>query len=393
MNFLRDRSYLATVLAHLGVDLLNSQKSLLLAFLSTPLGLTNSLIGLVSSLYSLSASVSQPLFGLLADRFGTRWVAAGGVLWLSGLFGAAMLAPGYLALVLLVLAALGSAAFHPAGAMEAALRGRESFAGREATAASVFFFFGQGGLSFGPALGGPILDRWGPPGLLLLLVLVLPIGANAGLRITPGPPVQIQKGERRGSGRFGLPKKILIAFILLAALRGWAQFNFITFLPKYYKDLGYEPTLYGVIAALFMGASALANVAGGWLGDRFDRQKIVTFTLGSAALPVAIYPLLAATPLTYVLTPLAGALIGASQSIIVVTAQNLMPRRMGAASGLVLGFTFASGSLGTLLSGWQADHFGFGAFFVTTAGLILVAALLGFSIQTAPRFEKVAEAA
>ncbi|MGA9191318.1 MAG: hypothetical protein WBZ24_06285, partial [Anaerolineales bacterium] len=64
--------------------------------------------------------------------------------------------------------------------------------------------------------------------------------------------------------------------------------------------------------------------------------------------------------------------------------QRLMPDRMGTASGMVLGMTFAAGSLGTLVSGVQADHFGFSAMFLTTAGLALLAGILGLSMRAKP---------
>lgn len=379
MSLLRDRSFFASALTHFGVDLLNSQKSLILAFLSVPLGLSNSLIGLINTLYTLSASLAQPLFGMVADRFGTRWVAAGGAIWISLFFGAAVLAPGYWSLGLLVLAAMGSAAFHPAGAMEATIRGRAATEGHETTSASVFFLFGQAGLSLGPIAGGPILDQWGMPGLLLLLLLVLPLGANAGVHIAPvvGRDAR-DEGAPREARR--LSRGLMIVFMMLAAGRAWVQFNFITFLPKYLADLGFRPTVYGLIAGLFMGAGAAGNLAGGWLGDRFDRRWIVSGSLLGAVLPIAAYPRLGPTSWVYPLTIVAGLLVGASQSIIVVTAQNMMPSRMGAASGLVLGFMFSTASLGTLLSGAIADGFGFGVFFLSTAVISLIAGVLGQAI-------------
>jgi FSR family fosmidomycin resistance protein-like MFS transporter len=70
MNLLRDRSFVASGFAHLAVDLLNSTRAVYLAFLSQPLNLTNTLIGLIGTLYTLLGSLSQPLFGYLADRVG-----------------------------------------------------------------------------------------------------------------------------------------------------------------------------------------------------------------------------------------------------------------------------------------------------------------------------------
>lgn len=384
MSLIKDRGFRALVAAHLGVDLINSQNSILLAFLSIPLGLSNSVVGLVSTFYRLMGSVAQPVFGSLADRYGTRWVVGGGVAWLAGFFSAAMLTHGSLSLVLLVVAAAGSAAFHPAGVMEATLTGQAAGARLETTATSFFFLFGQTGLSAGPAIGGLLIDHWGPPGLLVLLLFTLPAGGYA-TTLVSGGMFPARPGTRVAPAPTGRPPWwILVAFGTLAVVRMWVQFNFAVYLPKYYADLRYDPTVYGLIAGLFMAGVAVANVTGGWLGDRHRRWPLVVGSLVLSVIPIGLFPWYGPTGWTFVLTPLAGALIGMSHSLVIVHAQKLMPSRMGTASGLALGLTFASGSLGALVSGVQADHFGFTAMFLTTAGLALLGGLLGLSMRTQP---------
>ena len=375
MSLLRDRPFFAAAVAHFAVDALNSQRPLILAVLSVPLGLSNTAIGLVSTIYTFSGSLSQPIFGWLADRLGPRWVATLGVLWMAGAFGLAVNLPGYAPLILLVFASLGSGAFHPAGTMEATLRGRHHLAGRETTAASFFFFFGGIGYSFGPVIGGPILDRWGPPGLILLLLFVVPVGLNVSLRFAP--PEKITKKRVEDS----MPMKArgleqLIPFILLTAFRSWTQAALVSFMPKYYNDLGYRPSFYGVIVAMFTAGVAVGGVTGGWLADRYGKRVVVLWTLFLAVIPLALFPFFSDTDWVYIILPIAGSLTGASHSIIVVLAQRMMPGKTGTASGLVLGFTFTSGALGTLLSGYQADFAGFNVMFLTLAGFTLLAALL-----------------
>jgi FSR family fosmidomycin resistance protein-like MFS transporter len=387
MSLLKDRSYLASCLAHLAVDSLAGLRAILLAVLSIPFGLSNSMIGLVSTMGTFSGSLSQPLFGLLVDHVGPRWVAAGGVIWTAVMYGLAVSIPGHGALVLLVLAGFGVAAFHPAGTMDATLIGRHHLSSRENTAASIFFLFGQVGHTIGPALAGPILDGWGPVGLLLLVVLVLPVGLNAGLRLpprekSPAAPRSEEPVSQSGTNRVNLSLLgRIIPFVLLVALRSWAQTNLVTFLPKYFSDLGVRPGVYGPIAALFMGGSAVGGVIGGWLADRYSKRSVILWSMVLAAIPLALYPQLGTTPWVSLITVLAGALTGAPHSILVVSAQHKMPERMGSASGLVLGFTFASGALGTLLSGVQADYAGFNAVFLSSAGLVLLAALMALRIE------------
>jgi len=396
---LTDLSFLAVALAHLAIDVLNAQRGLLLAAWSIPLGLTNAAIGLVSMLYSFAASLSQPAFGVMADRAGPRRLAVGGVVWMAACFGLALIVQGYLALALLILSAFGSAAFHPAGAMESAEIGKLHFRGEVMTAASLFFMFGQAGYSIGPAIGGLLIGEWGPAGLLLLVPVVLTSGLFATHYFQVASPVAHVEGRPLLRISTGLRWPALTAFILVVAFRSWSQTNLVTFLPKYYSDAGFSATVYGLIAALFMGASALGGVAGGWMGDRFGGRMLTVWSLVLGAIPLALYPQYGLTPWAYVLAPLAGALTGFSHTILVVQAQGMMPGSTGAASGLILGFMFASGALGTLVSGVQADRSGWDAMFLTTAAITLAAGLLALVIpshlgtKAAPSIDEVAAAA
>jgi MFS transporter, FSR family, fosmidomycin resistance protein len=380
MSMLTDVSFMAVALAHLAVDILNAQRGLLLAAWSIPLGLTNTAIGLVSMLYSFAASLSQPAFGVMADRTGPRRLAVGGVIWMAACFGLALVVQGYLALALLILSALGSAAFHPAGAMESSEIGKLHFHGEVMTAASMFFSFGQAGYSIGPAIGGLLVGEWGPAGLLLLVPVVLSSGLFAANHFQAAIPAPHVDGRPLFRFAISLRWTALVAFILVVALRSWSQTNLVTFLPKYYSDAGYSATVYGLMAALFMGASALGGVAGGWLGDRLGGRMVTVWSLVLGAVPLALYPQFGLTPWAYLLAPLAGALTGFSFTILVVQAQSMMPGSMGAASGLILGFMFASGAVGTLISGVQADRSGWDAMFLTTAAITLVAGILALAI-------------
>ena len=82
------------------------------------------------------------------------------------------------------------------------------------------------------------------------------------------------------------------------------------------------------------------------------------------------------TPLLYAVVPLAGLLTGAVFSIIVVSAQRVVPAGQATASGLILGFMFSAGALGTLLCGPLADEYGWPAVFALTALLVLIAAVI-----------------
>ena len=59
----------------------------------------------------------------------------------------------------------------------------------------------------------------------------------------------------------------------------------------------------------------------------------------------------------------------------------MIPSGMAMASGLILGFMFASGAAGALLSGYFADLWGFPTMFALTAVIALIGAGLTVSLK------------
>ncbi len=377
LRILGNGVFSAMGMGHFTVDFLNAQRPIILTFLSASLGLTNTSLAAISTGYVWAASASQPVFGWLADRLGTRWLAGLGILWMFAFFGLAMVLPGTPALVCLILASLGSAAFHPAGAMEATLVGRNHYAGRETTAASLFFFFGQMGLSVGPMVGGALIGQFGLMGLLALSTLAVPVGVNATWQLRSSQSHHPEKnGHTPAPQADRAAMGVIVALALVGGLQAWAQQNMITFIPKYLSDLGASPAVYGIISGLFMGGSAVGNVIGGGLADRFGKQRVAMLALLLASAPLFLIARVGLSDWLYLLVPLSGALTGAVHSIVVVLAQRRLPMGMATASGLTLGFIFSAGALGTLLSGPIADAAGFPLVFMLTGGLVIIAAVL-----------------
>ena len=77
---------------------------------------------------------------------------------------------------------------------------------------------------------------------------------------------------------------------------------------------------------------------------------------------------------------LAGLFNGVAHAVIVVLAQRLLPRRRAFASGLTLGFMYASGAFGSYIFGLAADVYPLSLVLQTNSILCLLAALVLITI-------------
>ncbi len=376
MSLLLNSLFSTVALSHLMVDVFNSARPILLTYL----GLSETNIAVISTIYIWTSASMQPFFGWLSDRVGPRWLAAGGLLWMTLFFTGAVYVKGTGGLACLIIAALGSSAFHPVGTVQATLQGRSHLAGRETTAAGLFFTAGQLGHFLGPILTGLILARLGLHWLVILSVVSVPIGFSLAYQLRhnyPHPKPKDDDGKIRLQAGIGF----IVLLGAVAILQSWAQSNMIAFVPKYIKDLGQSAQTYGSIAGLFMGGSALGNVIGGHLGDKYSKRKVAATALFLAAFPILVISQIGWSPWLYVLIPFAGACTGAVHSIMVVLAQRAISGGIALAMGLILGFIFSAGALGLLITGPLAEQYGFPTVLVITAGLVLLASPLAWGLK------------
>jgi FSR family fosmidomycin resistance protein-like MFS transporter len=376
MPLLFDSLFSSIAFSHFIVDIFNSSRPVLLTYL----GLSETQIALISTIYIWASALTQPFFGWISDRLGPRWLAAGGVLWMTIFFSGAVVIPGAGGLICLIIAALGSSSFHPVGTVQATLQGRQHLAGRETMATSLFFMAGQLGHFVGPILTGLILARLGLPAMIILPVVSIPLGIALAyqLRANHPHPKPIYGDEKV---RLQASVGFIVILAIVATLQSWSQANMINFVPKYIKDLGLGAVTYGNMAGFFMGGSALGNVIGGSFGDQYAKRKVAAIALLFAAFPIYIISRIGWSPWLYLLIPLAGACTGAVHSIMVVLAQRMISGGMALASGLILGFIFSSGALGMLLTGPLAENYGFPTVLVLTTGLVLLAAPLALLLR------------
>jgi FSR family fosmidomycin resistance protein-like MFS transporter len=351
---MRNRGLLTLMLGHFTVDLYVGLLPVLYPLLIQRFTLDLRTVGLVSLAYSGVASISQPLFGWIADRRGTRFTGVA-LIWTATMFSTIGFAPSFPVLLGLAAAAgLGSGMFHPFGAIQARSLIAE---GRRNTAMAIYVTAGTVGVALGPLIGAAIFTLLGVHGTILMW---LP-GFCSALWLLYELRRRVDRDRPRARARLApappIPWVPLIAVIAVMMSRNWTVISLEAFIPSWYKSLGYAASFYGPLATTVVLASACGTVGSGNLADRHGRRAVI---LGTLALSIPCLLLFAQYTggVAFLTGGLVGLLAASTGPLTLVMAQELMTGRVGMASGLLLGLGFVAGAIGVPITGALADAFG-----------------------------------
>lgn len=365
-------------LGHLVTDINQGVLPIFLAVFKDEFGLSYAVAGTVITMSNLSSSVIQPLFGYLSDRRQMRWLLPGGCL-LAGLAIAAIgLVPNYFFLIATVfISGLGVAAFHP----EASKSAHYISGPLKASSMAVFSVGGNLGYGLGPMLASLILFIGGVRASWLLLIPTfitvlllshtLPAIERA-VKITGQAAVTTSQSAKINKN----PLIALGTLILVVIIRAWLQIGLSSFISFYYINyLNYDETFASTMLTVFLVSGAVGTMVGGKIADYWGAKKIIVLSL------LLLVPLIFLFPythglLTAFLLALTGFAIVSSYAPAVVMAQALMPRHVGMASGLMMGFAMGTGGLGVPLLGKIADSWDIMLVFRVLAVMPLTAAAL-----------------
>jgi FSR family fosmidomycin resistance protein-like MFS transporter len=108
---------------------------------------------------------------------------------------------------------------------------------------------------------------------------------------------------------------------------------------------------------VFLFAVAAGSLIGGPIGDRIGRKRVIWASILGVAPFTILLPFVGLT-WTCALSFVIGFVLSSAFSAIVVFAQELMPGKVGAVSGLFFGFAFGIGGIGAAVLGGLADQYG-----------------------------------
>jgi MFS transporter, FSR family, fosmidomycin resistance protein len=361
------------MMGHFTVDMFGGLMPMLYPLMATQFELDNKSVGLIALAYTGSSSLSQPLFGYLSDRFGSRYFAVMSMVWSAGMVGLAGLSPSYGFLIFAAtMAGLGSGAYHPQGASNAAAVSGDM---QRNTAMSVYTVGGTSGYALGPLLGALVFAGFGPAGTLaiapvgfIIAVLMLREFRARGLGL-------VQHEAQQRSVQVRIDWRPLMPVMAIVMIRSWVFLSVVSFIPLWFRDQGYGSPFYSTLTTMVIAGGALGTVAGGVLADRIGERVVIGLSLIVSWPFLALFALFPG-PLSLAFGPLFGFFADMSISVTLVIAQRLLPGRVGVASGVILGMGFVTGGIGVPVTGAIADSIGTGPAILVTSVLLAIAAAM-----------------
>lgn len=350
-------------------------------------------IGLITLTFQLTASLLQPVVGMVTDRRPMPYsLPVGMCSTLGGLLLLAF-APSYAILLIAVaLIGVGSSVFHP----ESSRVARLASGGRFGLAQSVFQIGGNTGSALGPLLAGWVVLRYGRGSVgwatllaLLAIVILLQVGRwyHAHLR---------ERVHRKRVDGPIHPRALVWRTLGVLLLLIFSKYFYLASISSYYEF--YLIHRFGLTAEnatihlfIFLAAVAAGTLIGGPIGDRIGRKTVIWVSILGVAPFTLLLPHVGLT-LTTVLSVGIGIGIASAFPAIIVYAQDMLPHRIGVVSGLFYGLSFGMGGIGAAVLGAVADHAGIVFVYQVCAFLPLLGILAIFLPDIRPPSRDIAPA-
>ena len=351
--------------SHLLNDIMQSLLLALYPLLKGSFHLDFMQIGMITFTFQLTASVLQPLVGTVTDRHAMPWSLAVGMLCtFTGLTTLANADSFAQILLAAACVGMGSSIFHP----EASRIARMASGGQHGLAQSVFQVGGNTGAAAGPLLAawlvlphGQHSIEWVALAALVGFVLALGIGRWY------AEQHRVAKQQKPASQSSPLsPRLVRLTLALLVALMFSKFFylssinNYLMFYLQHRFQVSNQLAQYHLFA--FLASVALGTLLGGPIGDRIGRRRVIWISLFGIA-PFTLAMPYAGLNGSLWLSMIIGFMLASAFPAMVVYAQELLPGRTGAVSGLFFGLAFGLAGMGAALLGKVADLWGIDALY------------------------------
>ncbi|HKV96185.1 MAG TPA: MFS transporter [Gammaproteobacteria bacterium] len=316
-------------------------------------------VGLITLTFQLTASLLQPVVGVITDKRPMPYSLPVGMCFtLSGLVLLAVAPSFAILLIAVALIGSGSSVFHP----ESSRVARMASGGRFGLAQSVFQIGGNFGASLGPLLAAWVVLRhgrgevaWFALAALLAIVVLIQVGGWYRRHIAERIPHRIRAAGSR------YPRKLVARTLAVLMVLIFSKFFYLASISSYYEfylihhfGTSVRDAQYHLF--VFLAAVAAGTLIGGPLGDRIGRKAVIWVSILGVAPFTLLLPHVDLL-WTGVLSVVIGVILASAFPAIIVYAQDMMPHRIGVVSGLFYGLAFGMGGIGAAILGALADKF------------------------------------
>ncbi|OHV85043.1 Fosmidomycin resistance protein [Rhizobium sp. LCM 4573] len=351
---------LAVSFCHMLNDVMQSMISAIYPMLKADFGLDFWQIGILTLAFQCTASLLQPVIGIVTDKKPFPYSLPVGMG--STFIGLLILANAHTYGMLVFAASLvgiGSAIFHP----ESSRVARLAAGGRYGFAQSVFQVGGNFGQAIGPLLAAFIVVPRGQGSVAWFSVAAM-LGMLILSRVARWYKAHMlaNAGRKKAVRPHNLPRRTVVIALTVLTLLTFSKNAYMASISSYYTFFVIERFNVTVqqsqtMLFIFLGAVALGTVIGGPIGDRFG-SKVVIWVSILGVLPFTLAMPFANLPMTIVLSAIIGLIMASSFPAIVVMAQELVPGRVGMIAGIFFGLAFGMAGISAALFGVLADRHG-----------------------------------
>jgi MFS transporter, FSR family, fosmidomycin resistance protein len=372
----------AASVSHLLNDTVQSLIPAIYPVLKQSFALSFAQIGLITFVFQVTASLLQPIVGIVTDKRPLPYsLPIGMASSLCGLLLLSVASNYALLLIAAALVGLGSSVFHP----EASRIARLASGGRYGFAQSFFQVGGNVGSAIGPLLAAAIVVPYGQHSIALFSVVALVaivVLWNVSVWYKRNHLGATPRIARRAPVPTGLSRARTVAAIGVLVVLVFSKYIYMQSISSYYTF--YTITTFGVsvqasqiLLFVFLAAVAAGTIMGGPLGDRFGRKYVIWASILGILPFTLILPHVGLTA-TVILTVIIGFGLASAFPAIVVFAQELVPGKVGMISGIFFGVAFGVSGIGAAALGILADHTSIGFVYNVCAFLPAIGLLTVF---------------
>ncbi len=369
---------------------------LLLPLIGKELGLTYSQIGLVMTCQYIAGAVSNVPGGMLVDTIGKKGLLmALSLFWVGFPYLLMGFTHSYLMLLVCVsMVGIGNNLWHPTAIPTLA----HSYPNRKGLVLSMHGMGGNAGDALAPLVIGVLLATFSwreivvlnaIPGAVMSLLLLAMLGTLQFSKKSK-KPVTAANDEAEGQGlaayaagfRSLIRNRTLILLSVGSAFRSMTQTTLLTFLPVFLAyEMGYSPVWVGGCMFILQAAGFIAAPIAGQLSDTMGRRRIIMTSMVMSAVVLVFMAFAGRSNAFALFIAVLGFFLYAIRPVLQAWLLEATPKNMGGTSiGMLFGVQALGSSIGPIIGGGMADHYGLMSTFYFLAVTIVIANLFIFLI-------------